>query len=69
MRPEESYLQDKKLAARFLGTSVQTVDRLTRSGELPYVRIGKSQIRFRPEDLAAYVQQRRVQQAAEVAIR
>jgi excisionase family DNA binding protein len=62
MVAEEAYLRDKKRAARFLNASIQTVDRLVRSGELAYVKVG-NRVRFRPEDLTDFVQRQRVQRA------
>jgi excisionase family DNA binding protein len=57
---EQTYLKSKRDAARFLGVSVGTVEKLMRSGNLPYVRVGIL-AKFRPEDLAQYVEQWRVQ--------
>jgi excisionase family DNA binding protein len=45
--------------AHHLGISKWTVYRFVRSGELPAVRVGES-IRFRPEDVDAYLETRRV---------
>lgn len=56
--PNETYLKNKKEAARYLGISVGSLRRLMRSN-LPYVRVG-SLVRFRPEDLADYIEQCRV---------
>ena len=47
-------LLNKRDAAKTLGISPVTVDRLRKSGELPFRRIG-SQIRFLPEDLDKFV--------------
>jgi excisionase family DNA binding protein len=52
----ENYLKCKAEAARFLGVSVGSVDRLMRNG-LAYVKVG-GLVRFRPEDLTAYVDAR-----------
>jgi excisionase family DNA binding protein len=52
----ETYLKSKAEAARFLGVSVGSIERLMRSG-LPYVRVG-GLVRFRPEDLTAFVEAR-----------
>ena len=45
---------DAQNAARYLSLGLDTLYRLVRSGELPHSRVGKS-IRFRPEDLDAYI--------------
>lgn len=45
---------DVREAAAFLGITAGTVYRLTRAGELPHVRIGRS-IRFRIVDLDDYL--------------
>lgn len=52
-----TYLKTKREAARYLGVSLGSVESLMRRG-LPYVRIGNL-VRFRPEDLAAFIEQRR----------
>jgi excisionase family DNA binding protein len=62
---EHRYLQSKREAAQYLGVSIGSIERLTRSGLLAYIRVGNL-VKFRPEDLADYVQKRRVQQPAEV---
>jgi excisionase family DNA binding protein len=49
----ETYLKSKAEAARFLAVSVGSIERLMRHG-LPYVRVG-GLVRFRPEDLTAFV--------------
>jgi excisionase family DNA binding protein len=51
-------------AARALGVSPETFGRLVRDGEIPVVRVTPRTPRYRPEDLAAFIE-RRV--AAEVA--
>lgn len=56
---QSSYLKSKREAARHLGVSLGLVERLMRRGDLAYTRVG-SLVRFRPEDLAAYIEQRRV---------
>jgi excisionase family DNA binding protein len=43
----------------YLGLSGRTIDRLRQTGALTYRRFG-SQIRFAPEDVAAFVAQSRV---------
>jgi excisionase family DNA binding protein len=62
---EPTYLKSKRQAARYFGVSIGTLERLMRSG-LTYIRVGNL-VRFRPEDLSAYVEQCREQhEAAEV---
>jgi excisionase family DNA binding protein len=58
---QETYLKTKREAAAHLGISLASLERLRYSGSLAYVRIGNL-IRFRPEDLAAFIHQRRIQQ-------
>ena len=53
----DSYLKNKKEAASYLGVPPASMGRLMREG-LPYVRIG-ALIRFRPEDLAAFIEESR----------
>jgi excisionase family DNA binding protein len=55
----ETYLKTKREAARYLGVSHGTMERLMRSG-LAYIRVGNL-VKFRPEDLADYIEKRRVQ--------
>jgi len=53
---ESSYLKDKRYAARFLGVSIYTIDRWVMNGVGPrFIRVGK-QVRFKPEDLADFVE-------------
>ncbi len=47
-------LVNRKAAARLLGLSVRTVWTLTNTGAIPVVRIGRA-VRYRPADLAAWV--------------
>jgi excisionase family DNA binding protein len=55
-RNEQSYLKDKKFAARYLGISVHKIHRMLQDGTGPkFVKIGPL-VRFRPEDLAAYIE-------------
>jgi excisionase family DNA binding protein len=55
-RNEENYLKDKKFAARYLGISVHKIHRMVLDGSGPrFVKIGPL-VRFRPEDLAAFVE-------------
>ena len=62
---QETYLRSKKQAARFLGVSLGSLERLMRSG-LPYAKIG-CLVKFRPEDLADFIEQRRVQRSGNAA--
>ena len=55
---EETYLKNKREAARFLGVSLASLQRLIRA-DLPYVRVGNL-VRFTPEDLADFIERRRV---------
>ncbi|MGO4885325.1 MAG: helix-turn-helix domain-containing protein [Bryobacteraceae bacterium] len=56
---EETYLKTKREAAKYLGVSLGSLERLMRSG-LAYIRVGNL-VRFRPEDLADFIERRRVQ--------
>jgi excisionase family DNA binding protein len=56
---EQTYLKNKREAARYLGVSLGSLERLMRSG-LTYIRVGNL-VRFRPEDLADFIERRRVQ--------
>jgi hypothetical protein len=58
---DEYRLRSKREAAYFFGVCTGTVERMMRSG-LTYVRI-RNLVRFRPEDLAAYIRQSRVPRA------
>lgn len=51
-----SSLPDRREVARRLGVSVPTVDRLVASGQLRSVRVGARLVRFRPEDITAYLE-------------
>ena len=54
--PIEPYLKDKRFAARYLGVSVHKIHKMIQEGTGPrFVKIG-SLVRFRPEDLAAYIE-------------
>jgi len=64
---DQAYLKSKREAARYLGISIGTLERLVREGELPYVRIGIL-AKFRPEDLEDFIARQRVQHS-EVAAR
>ena len=56
---EQTYLKTKRKAARYLGVSLGSLERLMRSG-LAYVRVGIL-VRFWPEDLADDCEQGRIQ--------
>jgi excisionase family DNA binding protein len=62
---QQTYLKNKREAARYLGISPGSLERLMRSG-LAYVRVGNL-VRFRPEDLADYIERRRVQRSGDAA--
>jgi excisionase family DNA binding protein len=62
---EETYLKSKREAARYLGISQGSLERLMRSG-LTYIRVGNL-VRFRPEDLADFIERRRVQRSGDAA--
>jgi len=60
MSNDGSYLKTKTEAAKYLGVSPGTLERLMRSG-LSYIKVGNGHtgsVRFRPEDLADFVQRR-----------
>jgi len=48
-------LYDKKEAAKVLRVSIVTLDRLRKSGLLPYRKVG-AQVRFLPEDIQIYLE-------------
>lgn len=52
-------LLDAKQVAALLGVSVRTVQQLAASRQLPSVPVGRL-VRFRPEDVEAFVASRRV---------
>src|ERR1022692_3899337 len=62
---EQTYLKTKRKAARYLGVSLGSLERLMRSG-LAYIRVGNL-VRFRPEDLTDYIERRRVQRTEDAA--
>ena len=62
---DQPYLKSKRETARYLGVSLGSVEKLVRKGLLPYVRLG-ALVKFRPEDLADFIEQRRVQRPAGV---
>jgi excisionase family DNA binding protein len=55
---ETHYLRTKREAARFLGISAGSIERLMRGG-LPYVKVGHL-VRFTLEDLSGFIESRRV---------
>ena len=48
-------LWDARKVASIISVPVRTVYSLADSGVLPYVRVGKRLLRFRPEDIKALV--------------
>jgi excisionase family DNA binding protein len=51
------YLRNKREAARYLGVSVGTVERLMRDGLLAYVKLTPAgAVRFRHKDLSDFVE-------------
>jgi excisionase family DNA binding protein len=62
---EEYRLKTKREAARYLGVSLGSLERLMRSG-LPYIRVS-NMVRFRPEDLTDFIDRRRVECSPNVA--
>jgi excisionase family DNA binding protein len=62
---QQTYLKNKREASRYLGVSQASLERLMRSG-LAYIRVG-NRVRFRPEDLGAFIEQRRVQRNGDAA--
>jgi excisionase family DNA binding protein len=63
--PQQTYLKNKREAARYLGVSQASLEHLMRSG-LAYIRVGNL-VRFQPEDLAAFIEQYRIQRSGDVA--
>lgn len=61
----DKYLKSKREAAKYLGISVGLLERLMRSG-LVFVRIGNL-VKFRPEDLADFIERRREQRSEKAA--
>jgi excisionase family DNA binding protein len=56
------YLLTREDAARSLAISITYLDRLTRAGEIPVVRIGNGRAkRFAPADLQEWAQRRRAE--------
>jgi excisionase family DNA binding protein len=62
---DQPYLKNKREAARYLGVSPGSLERLMRSG-LAYIRVGNL-VRFRPEDLLDYIERRRVERSGGAA--
>lgn len=54
--------------ARFLSMSVSWVYKETEAGRLPCVRIGAA-LRFRPEEIRAFLESRRAPRASVIALR
>jgi excisionase family DNA binding protein len=48
-------LLNKAEAARRLGFCERTVNSLMARGELPYIKLGPRTVRFKPEDVEAYI--------------
>jgi excisionase family DNA binding protein len=62
------YLRTKRQAAVYLGISLGTLERLTRHGSLPFIKITSGSagaVRFHIDDLAAFVTARRVQRSGD----
>ena len=56
-RQADSYLKNKRWAANYLGVSLGTIERMIASGKGPrFIKVGYL-VKFRPEDLAAFVEQ------------
>jgi len=51
-----NYLRNKRYAARFFGVSLWTIDRWVAANRIPYVKLHGHLIRFRPEDLVAFIE-------------
>ena len=69
MKTPDTYLLGKREAAKYLGVSLGSIERLMRGG-LPYVKVGNGHfgaVRFAPEDLAEFIAQRRVQRSGDAA--
>lgn len=61
MQPQEDRLVDAATAGSILGLQLDTIRKLTRKGELPFVRpTGRRSIRYRLADLEALVRMRSV---------
>ncbi|MFN7996331.1 MAG: helix-turn-helix domain-containing protein [Bryobacteraceae bacterium] len=58
LHTESAYLKTKKQAACYLNVSDASIERLIRRADRPlrYVKIG-GLVRFRPEDLVAYIEE------------
>lgn len=64
--PAPLLLLDPIRAAQALSISPRTLWGLTRSGDIPAIRVGKRLVRYDPRDLTAYIDARR--KAAPVAV-
>lgn len=53
----------KNEACRMLAISMNTLDKLIRSGKLPAYRVTETSVRLAREDVAAYLESRRIQPA------
>ncbi len=49
-------LVDSKAASKILAISERTLWGLAHGGQIPFVRVARRLIRFRPGDLAAYIE-------------
>lgn len=54
----KSLLVNSNIAARLLSISPRTLFDLTKSGEVPHVRIGRL-VRYDPADLTAWIEQQK----------
>ncbi len=66
---QDSSLKDKRQAARYLGVSRGTLERLIRAG-LPYIKLNPGSagaVRFRIQDLDDFCERRRVQRSGDAA--
>jgi len=59
MSESDFSLLSRRLAAQRLGLSLRTLDNRLKGGQLPYVKLGHL-VRFKPEDLTAYIEQNRI---------
>lgn len=58
--PPEKQLLQKSEAAEFLGISISTVERWTRLGSLPVVRMG-GLVRYSPDSLREWIKQKELE--------
>lgn len=54
----EPLLYTREEVARILRLSLRTIDKLTKDGKLPSVRLGRT-VRFSKDDLLVFIQQRK----------